>query len=237
MEHTAVLTLALIFHLATSSLVFLGPNQGLLSLPTFQPSGCPLPRHPTAGSGLNGAVAEMVSGELTLCGGYNGQWDALAACYALVDEHWRERAPLPSPRQHAAASMDALGHMLVSGRENEFLNKVSSTLVLGLDGAWQSGPALEVGMDKHCQVSTRLGVLVIGGFNYDDRTLNSVFLLEPNASSWTSLSSMVSPREAFACSVLDDQVWVMGGFIDGTEGWSSGFLDTTEVIRSSIKTS
>ena len=52
--------------------------------------------------------------------------------------------------------------------------------------------------------------------------------LAPNSSSWESLPSLANRRDSQACTVLGDQVWVMGGFLDTFK--SGGFLSSTEVF-------
>ena len=58
--------------------------------------------------------------------------------------------------------------------------------------------------------------------------------LAPNSSSWSSLASLTSRREAQACTVLGDEVWVMGGFLDDFK--SGAFLSSTEVFSLSSLT-
>ena len=58
--------------------------------------------------------------------------------------------------------------------------------------------------------------------------------LAPNSSSWSSLASLTSRREAQACTVLGDEVWVMGGFLDDFK--TGAFLSSTEVFSLSSLT-
>ena len=102
------LLLLLIFLLPFSqsnTLVFLGPSQAILSLPSFSHSPCIVPPHPV-GHGLNCAVAGYVSEQLLVCGGYDGQWTHLSSCHALVDKEWREMASLSTQRCSAAGSLN-----------------------------------------------------------------------------------------------------------------------------------
>jgi len=188
----------------SASQVFLGPVQGLLQLPSFSPTSCQIPAHPT-GSGLNGAVAAMVNGYLLVCGGYDGQWDNLADCYALIDSSWVERESLKTERSLAAGSLDHLGRFVVTGGEDNFLDHLATTEVLETTGEWVAGIPLPSPRKMHCQVTTSMGIMSIGGFNYEERDLDSVLLLPQNGTAWITLPSMSKPRGSHACALLDDE--------------------------------
>jgi len=223
--------LFLSFKLTSASEVFLGPVQGLLELPSFQPSSCHLPGHPIGG-GLNGAVAAVVNGYLHVCGGYDGQLTNLANCYALIDSTWVKKESLKTERVHAAGSLDHLGRLVVSGGEDNLSDLLTSTEVLELTGEWVAGVSLPSPSMEHCQVSTRMGILSIGGFNYNQRDLNSVLLLPPDGSEWMVLPPLSKARASHACALLEDEVWVLGGFNESYD-WQAGeegFLSSTEIF-------
>ena len=135
---TVLPSLFLLPALSCPSQLFLGPGQGLLSLPSFQSSPCPLPPHPV-GSGLNTAVAVVFSSHLLVCGGWDGNWHILASCHALVEGQWQvthwpcsslacaphplsqERAPLSVERGQGAVSLTARGEVLVTGGQDDWL--------------------------------------------------------------------------------------------------------------------
>jgi len=126
-------------------------DQGLLQLPSFLPTSCHLPAHPT-GSGLNGAVGGMVNEYLHVCGGYDGHWSNLADCYAVIDSSWVKRESLKTERVHASGSIDHLGRLMVTGGENDLLDHLASTEVLEPTGEWISGVSLPSPRKSHCQV-------------------------------------------------------------------------------------
>jgi len=211
--------------------IFLGTSRLLLSLPSFYPSTTVLPSHPI-GHGLNGAVAELISDHLVVCGGYNGQVTNLASCHALVEGEWVKRPSLATERVHAAASFNNLGQWMISGGQDNQMDLLQSTEVMHSDGVWGPGPDMVGGSRmEHCQVTTDLGILVIGGFNYNTRVKDSVILLAPNSMTWVPTTSMKYRRQTMACVLFEDEVWVMGGFQD-----MKGFLSTTEVFSLSTKT-
>merc|ERR1711936_735843 len=110
--------LFLSFRLTSASEVFLGPVQGLLQLPSFEPSSCHLPGHPL------------------------GQLTNLANCYALIDSTWVKKESLKTERVHAAGSLDHLGRLVVSGGQDNFLDLLASIEVLELTGEWEAGVSL-----------------------------------------------------------------------------------------------
>jgi len=139
-------------------------------------------------------------------------------------------------RNHAAASIDHLGRLVVTGGENAFNDNLATTEVLEPTGEWVAGVSLPSPRKEHCQVSTSMGILSIGGFDYDHRDLDSVLLLPPNGTEWITLPPLLKARQSHACTVfqtlLDDEVWVLGGFnedYDWQEG-EEGFLSSTEAV-------
>merc|ERR1711990_755925 len=238
-ETNAMILFFLILSIGTrsASQVFLGPIQGLLQLPTFLPSSCQFPVHP-AGPGLNGAVAAVVNGYLHVCGGYDGGWSNLADCYALIESSLVKRESLKTVRNHAAGSLDHLGRLVVTGGENDFNDNLATTEVLEPTGVWVAGVSLPSPRREHCQVSTSMGILSIGGFDYDHRDLDSVLLLPPNGTAWIPLPPISKPRQSHACTLLDDEVWILGGFNEDYD-WQAGeegFLSSTEIFSLSTQT-
>ena len=118
---------------------------------------------------------------------------------------------------------------MVTGGQDDCRDILASTEVLGAACTWEPGLDMPGKRDKHCQVTTDMGILVIGGFNFEDRVLDSVIMLAPNSSTWLPITSMKHCRQTFACVLKDDEVWVMGGFYSTTE-CGPGFLSSTEVF-------
>jgi len=231
-----ILILSMVGSLSASQ-VFLGPVQGLLQLPSFLPSSCHIPAHPI-GPGLNGAVAAMVNGYLHVCGGYDGHWTNLDDCYALIDSSWVKRESLKTERCHSAGSLDHLGRLVVTGGEDNLLDHLATTEVLEPTGEWVAGVSLPSPRKLHCQVSTSMGIMSIGGFDYNDRDLDSVLLLPQNGTAWITLPPILKPRQSHACTLLDDEVWVLGGFNEDYD-WQAGeegFLSSTEIFSLSTQT-
>ena len=163
----------------------------------------------------------------------NGQLEILPR---LVEGEWVEMESLSIERCHAAASFTSSGAWMVTGGQDDRLDALASTEVLGAAGTWEPVPVMLEGKQKeHCQVTTDLGIIVIGGFNYEDRVLVSVIMLAPNTSTWVPITPMKHRRQTFACVLKDDEVWVMAGFQDTTNG-RLGFISSNEVFSISTKT-
>ena len=67
------------------------------------------------------------------------------------------------PRAFAAASMTEEGDMMVTGGTDDKGIVHSSTTIFH-NGAWEEGLEMPVKMYGHCQVTSKLGVIVAGGF-------------------------------------------------------------------------
>ena len=72
-------------------------------------------------------MAELVSGHLVVCGGYDGHHTMLASCHTLVEGEWLKKPALSTERFHAAASFNNLGQWMVSGGEDNQKNILHST--------------------------------------------------------------------------------------------------------------
>ena len=130
----------------------------------------------------------------------------------MVESEWLKKPALSTERFHAAASFNNLGQWMVSGGEDNHGNILHSTEVMHSDGRWGSGLDM-IGDERsgHCQVTTYLGILVIGGFKFY-QVLDSVILLAPNTATWVAATSMKHRRQTMTCALSEDEVWVMGGF-------------------------
>jgi len=87
-------------------------------------------------------------------------------------------------------------------------------------------------------VSTSTGILSIGGFNYEQRDLDSVLILPTNDTAWRNLPPISIPRSSHACALLENEVWVLGGFTENYD-WQAGeegFLNSTEIFSLSTQT-
>ena len=91
----------------------------------------------------------------------NGQLEILPR---LVEGEWVEKEALSTERVRAAASFTSPGVWMVTGGQDDRQDILASTEVLGAACTWEPGLDMPGKRDKHCQVITDMGILVIGGF-------------------------------------------------------------------------
>ena len=64
----------------------------------------------------------------------------------------------------AASSVTSNGELLVTGGDHNHQQGLTSTEIYK-NGVWENGPELPVKMLRHCQLTTKSGVIVAGIFH------------------------------------------------------------------------
>ena len=88
----------------------------------------------------------------------------MSNCYGLDRDGWKPQADMKYKRIYAAASNVPEGIMVTGGFDGN--TTLSATEIF--DGVeWKNGPQLPVPMDRHCQVSSKSGVIVAGNASFN----------------------------------------------------------------------
>jgi RHS repeat-associated protein len=172
---------------------------------------------------LNTSSNGTTSGKVLIAGGRNGSASqATAQLYSPTVGTWTAAANLNAARDSHTATLLADGRVLVAGGVNgtatlptaAIYNPASGT------GAWTAttGSIPPPGLKSHTatllvtsnnQLSNK--VLLVGG-NNGTSTVASVFLFDPTQSSFSTLSSLSSPREGQTATVLaNGNILITGG--------------------------
>lgn len=188
------------------TMLFLSDSK-VVSVPSFQAvAGCPLPPYPEGE--VYSAVTGIVNNRLFVCGGKGVNGPYLSSCYSLHHGSWWLQQPLSSNRRYAAASLSPLGLMVTGGWDG--VSRLSTTEVLSPTKGWMPGPDLPEPVYKHCQISIGSVVIIIGGHTYSGNTA-AVYALDKDRNTWTPLAEMQHRRRAHACTLLGNNIIVLGG--------------------------
>ena len=89
------------------------------------------------------------------------------------------------------------------------------------ENRWQPRKALTIPRFFAQLVQVKGSLLVVGGATIDSEgTISCVEAIEkysPTADTWTYVCNMLTPRAEFGCCVLDDNMYISGGY-----NWNSG---------------
>jgi len=145
--------------------------------------------------------------------------------YDALTDTWTVLAPLPEPRDHAAAVYDGNGHILVIGGADA--GGSPSAAVFSYDiatEAWSAAASQPTALESQAAVLGANGcVYVLGGSSGGSET-DSAYIYDPTAGEWSTGPSLNTARSGAAVALSDDGlIYAMGGY--------AGSLGTDTVER------
>jgi len=145
--------------------------------------------------------------------------------YDANTDTWAVLAPLPEPRDHAAAVYDGDGHILVIGGAGVSGNPQATAFSFDVAaGTWSTIAAQPAALRGQAAVLGANGrVYVLGGSTGSSET-DSVYVYDPAAGEWSVGPSLITARSSAAVALDDD------GFICAMGG-DAGTLGTDTVER------
>ena len=191
-------------------------------LPEISLSRCSIPPYP--GGEIFGTVGtRRPDDNIMLCGGYANN-SALTGCHTLsLDDTWVPAPPMLDGRVDGAAGWVGSEWMVTGGSNGEVGGWLAST-ELFKDGEWSAGTDLPVAVQGHCMVQlNNTHVLYSGGWEEGGNVSRSSYIYSKDQG-WRSVGNMGTGRAWHGCSVVGDDVWVVGG------NTGHGDTDTTEIL-------
>jgi N-acetylneuraminic acid mutarotase len=155
----------------------------------------------------------------------NGDPTDVAERYDAVADTWTVLAPLPEPRDHAAAVYDGEGHILVIGGAGVSGNPQTSVFSYDLaNGIWSTIASQPTALQGQAAVLGANGrAYVLGGSTGSSET-DAVYVYDPSIGEWSVGPSLITARSSAAVALDDD------GFICAMGG-DAGALGTDTVER------
>ena len=140
--------------------------------------------------------------------------------YDPETDSWRERAPLPTPRNHTAAAAVNGKIYVIGGRIGApFIGTSRNTDIVETyevaADRWSVGAAfMPTARSGHAAGVYNGRIFVAGGEQRDRRLVGGYLSMEaydPATNAWTVLPSMTWPRGGFAGAIAGNRFYMMGG--------------------------
>ena len=171
----------------------------------------PTPRSEVAAAELNG--------EIYVIGGFEGDGSpsAKVEAYSPASDTWREVAPLPAPRHHAAAFV--FGTLFVMGGfETSFSDPQTSVFQYDATGnSWSEATNLPKPRGGHAAAVLQCGqdvlgacIFAIGGTDAAQRNIGEVAVNDPSGL-WLMAAQLPTPRDHLAVGAVDGKIYAIGG--------------------------
>ena len=131
---------------------------------------------------------------------------------AFAQGTWSEKAPMPTPRASAIATVNgviyAIGGVTTNG--------APLSVVEAYDPArdtWSSKASLPYPIERAAAAEAYGIIYLVGGCadNACGALLNTVFAYDPKTDTWTQKASIPTPRRDFAVGVVNGIIYAMGG--------------------------
>jgi hypothetical protein len=179
-----------------------------------------------------------IGGRLYAAGGTNGSSGELRALeiFDLERRRWSEGPPMPTGRNHVAATVFKRGILVSGGRTDEGVNlDVVERYYRGRDPGrrrWGGLPDLDVSRSGHAAATVNAMPVVFGGeqLSSGGTTIPEVEAFDPRQREWRPLPPMPAPRHGLGGVPFRDAIFAAEG--GPQPGYSfSGALESLRVAR------
>ena len=181
------------------------------------------PRASMPGARYGQAVA-VVNGILYALGGWDGGFTGRVRdlwAYNPATDSWTAKTPMPTARMFLAAAV-------VDGKLYAIGGELNGNTVVGTVEVYD--PATDTWTTRAPMPTQRLGleaatvnglIYAVGGatesgFNSTGTFLSTVEVYDPATDTWTTITSMPTPRSFFGCGVINGRLYAAGGTVRNT---------------------
>ena len=150
-------------------------------------------------------MAAVVGNRLFFIGGYTPSDDPSAAVWELVDDAWRDRAPLPEPVAAAATVvLDGIVHIVGGAPGAPFLRYDPEA------DSWSRLPDPDQEREHVAGVAVDGEIWAVAG-RWTGEIFATTEIYDPTAQSWRPGPDLGEARSGFGAVVIDGDVIVAGG--------------------------
>ena len=180
------------------------------------------PRMPTKRSGTTALWTGTV---LVVAGGEGEGGTKLSEVEVMRGGVWSTAAPLPEPL-HCASATICNAHIYIVGGMKDF-SASKSVYTCSLDallqscqqrwfgGVWSNVRVADLPVIHSTCVSLHGRLLAIGGEDTNSLPTTAIHMYNPSTNSWNVISHMTTSRnDCYAAVLPDNQLMVVGGFVD-----------------------
>jgi N-acetylneuraminic acid mutarotase len=170
------------------------------------------------------SVTGVLDGALHVCGGRkpqgsdNTSWNHhtdIADHFVLtgLDDAWTSAAPMPTPRNSAAAAAIGSNWHVVGGRTVANGNTPAHEVYDAREDRWRDAAPMPQGQGGLAAAALNGKLYAFGGefFNDGGGVYPEAWAYDPETDAWAALPDMPHPRHGLGAVVLGDDIYVIGG--------------------------
>ena len=189
------------------------------------------------------SVAGVVNNHLHVCGGRkpngttNASWNDhrdIGDHFVLteLDDAWTSAAPLPTPRNSAAAAVIAASWHVVGGRTVSGGNTPAHEVYDAAEDRWRTAAPMPKGQAGLAAATVAGRLYVFGGEYFDNGggVYPEAWAYDPDADTWTPVPDMPHPRHGLGAVAIRDEIYVIGGALEAGGNQTS---DMVEIFKPS----
>lgn len=170
------------------------------------------------------SVTAVLGDDLHVCGGRKPQGETNETWNNHTDtgDHfvltetegaWETAAPLPTPRNSAAAALIGEDWHVVGGRTVAGGNTGAHEVYDAAEDRWRSAAPLPQGQGGLAAASVGGELYAFGGeyFNNGGGVYPEAWAYDPVADTWSAIPDMPHPRHGLGAVTIDNEIYVIGG--------------------------
>lgn len=190
------------------------------------------------------SVSGVVNNHLHVCGGRkpdgdaNARWNDhrdIADHFMLtgLDDAWGSAAPLPTPRNSAAAAMIGASWHVVGGRTVSGGNTPAHEVYDASEDRWRTAAPMPQGQAGLAAATVAGRLYAFGGEYFDNGggVYPEAWAYDPDADAWTPVPDMPHPRHGLGAVAIGDEIYVIGGALEAGGNQTS---DLVEIFKPSV---
>ena len=189
------------------------------------------------------SVTGVVNDHLHVCGGRtpsdtaNARWNDhrdIGDHFVLtgLDDAWASAAPLPTPRNSAAAAMIDANWHVVGGRTVSGGNTPAHEVYDASEDRWRAAAPMPQGQAGLAAATVAGRLYAFGGEYFDNGggVYPEAWAYDPDADAWSAVPEMPHPRHGLGAVAVGDEIYVIGGALEAGGNQTS---DLVEIFRPS----
>lgn len=137
--------------------------------------------------------------------------------YDPKTDQWEKLAPMTHPRHHVGVV--SIGDNIFACGGNKGFDIWPPENIVEVysvsDNKWMESISMPLKVTGFGIIEFFDKIYVFGGLSYPAYHINKVFEYDPFNNNWRNLSSMITARYSVGAAVLNDEIYVIGGGIDG----------------------
>lgn len=184
------------------------------------------------------SVIGVINSHLHVCGGRtpsgaaNARWNDhrdIGDHFVLtaLKDTWAPAAPLPTPRNSAAAAMIDANWHVVGGRTVSGGNSPVHEVYDASEDRWRAAAPMPQGQAGLAAATVAGRLYAFGGEYFDNGggVYPEVWAYDPAVDVWTAAADMPHPRHGLGAVAIGDEVYVIGGALEAGGNQTSNLVE------------